>query len=87
MPEDDGFPPERVIRFLTATFDCFLTAADPELGYPDDNYRLVQRWCWFSLDASDDYYPTGRLVDPTTAEMTAVGEAWERLVEGLDAPE
>jgi hypothetical protein len=57
MPEDYGFPPERVIRFLRGTFEFFLTATDPSLGYPADDYRLVQRWCWYSLDAPDTYYP------------------------------
>lgn len=79
MPEDYGFPPERVVAFLRDTFDFFLTAADPALGDPADGYRLVQRWCWYSLD--DVTYPTGRLFDPRTGEMTAVGEGWAAMVE------
>ncbi|MFO7743373.1 MAG: hypothetical protein R6X31_13795 [Anaerolineae bacterium] len=59
MPEDYGFPPERVVGFLADTFDFFLTASDPALGYAGDDYRLVQRWCWFSLDAPEGGYPTG----------------------------
>ncbi len=78
MPEDYGFPPERVVAFLRETFAFFLTAADPALGDPADGYRLVQRWCWYSLD--DTTYPTGRLFDPQTGEMTAVGEGWKALV-------
>ncbi len=80
MPEDYGFPPERVIRFLRGTFEFFLAVADPSLGYPADSHRLVQRWCWYSLDAPDDYYPTGRLFDPQTGAMTAVGEGWGEMV-------
>ena len=80
MPEDYGFPPERVSAFLWGTFDFFLTASDPELGYPADDYRLVQRWCWYSLDAT--IYPTGNLLDRETGEMTAVGRAWAEYVEG-----
>jgi hypothetical protein len=78
MPEDYGFPPERVVAFLRGTFDFFLTAADPALGDPADGYRLVQRWCWYSLD--DTTYPTGRLFDPQTGAMTAVGEGWASMV-------
>jgi hypothetical protein len=78
MPEDYGFPPERVVAFLRGTFEFFLTAADPALGDPADGYRLVQRWCWYSLD--DVTYPTGRLFDPQTGAMTAVGEGWVRIV-------
>ncbi len=80
MPEDYGFPPERVIRFLQGTFEFFLTAADPSLGYPADGYRLVQRWCWYSLDAPDASYPQGRLFNPQTGAMTEVGEGWEEMV-------
>jgi hypothetical protein len=76
MPEDYGFPPERVAIFMTSTFDFFLTATDPALGYPEENYRLVQLWCWYSLDDSADHYPTGNLFDPQTGNMTTVGEAW-----------
>ena len=72
--------------FLTGTFDFFLTAADPATGYPADGYRLVQRWCWYSLDAPDDYYPTGRLFNPNTGGMTAVGEGWSGYVEGKLSP-
>ena len=78
MPEDYGFPPERVVAFLRGTFEFFLTATDPALGDPADGYRLVQRWCWYSLD--DTTYPTGRLFDPQTGAMTAVGEGWVSMV-------
>jgi len=84
MPEDYGFPPERVVAFLRGTFDFFLTAADPALGDPADGYRLVQRWCWYSLD--DTTYPTGRLFDPQTGAMTAVGEGWAEYVMRLMSP-
>jgi hypothetical protein len=41
MPEDYGFPPERVVAFMRETFDFFLTATDPAIGDPADGYRLV----------------------------------------------
>lgn len=85
MPAEYGFPPERVADYLTGTFDFFATATDPSLGYPPDGYRLVQRWCWYSLDAPDTYYPTGRLFDSQTGEMTAIGQIWETYV-SQDAP-
>jgi hypothetical protein len=80
MPADYGFPPERVAAFLTGSFEFFLTAADPALGYPADDYRLVQMWCWYSLDAPADYYPTGNIYDPQTKQLTAVGNAWREFV-------
>jgi hypothetical protein len=78
MPEDYGFEPERVQRFMEATFDVFLTARDEAIGYPDDDNRLVQWWCWYSLSAPEDYYPTGNLFDPQTKVMTALGAAFAR---------
>jgi hypothetical protein len=80
MPEDYGFSPERVTAFLRGTFDFFLTATDPMLGYSEDDYRLVQRWCWYSLSDVDQHYPTGRLFDPSTGQMTAVGQGWMEYV-------
>jgi hypothetical protein len=74
MPEEYGFPPERVARFMRGTFEYFRTAIDPDLGYPADGYRLVQRWCWFSL--ADARYPTGNLLVGDTGALTALGEAF-----------
>jgi hypothetical protein len=79
MPEDYGFPPERVVAFMRETFDFFLTATDPVLGDPSDGYHLVQRWCWYSLDDSE--YRTGDLFVPETMQMTELGKRWIELVE------
>ena len=73
MPADYGFPPERVNRFLVGTFDLFQSLRDETLGMPDDDYRLVQRWNWYS--ARDSRYPTGNLFD-NWGESTAVGDAY-----------
>ena len=80
MPEDYGFSAERVSEFLGGTFNFFLTARDPDLGYSLDEDRLVQRWCWYSLSAPDDYYPNGRLFDPSTYEISLVGQYWSGMV-------
>jgi hypothetical protein len=62
MPVEFGFTPERVRRFLIGSFELFNTLRDPDLGYPQDDYRLVQRWVWFS--AGYWLYPTGDLFTP-----------------------
>ena len=80
MPEEYGFPPDRVVAFLRGSFDFFSTATDPALGYPNDGYRLVQAWCWYSLSASEHLYPTGNLFDPETGQITAVGQGWVEYV-------
>ncbi|MGQ9502589.1 MAG: hypothetical protein ACUVSF_06885 [Anaerolineae bacterium] len=81
MPVEYGFDPERVRRFMITTMDFLLTAADPQLGYTSDAYRLVQRWAWFSM--GDTRYPTGNLTDPKTGELTSLGEALGDYVHSL----
>ncbi len=73
MPEDYGFPPERMAEFLRETWYFFLTVADPALGDPHDGGRLVQRWCWFSMYY--EVYPTGNLID-AHGQWTPLGQAW-----------
>lgn len=62
MPAEYGFDDERVRRFMLGSFDLFVHLRDPDLGYSQDEDRLVQRWMWFSTD--DVLYPTGNLFDP-----------------------
>lgn len=73
MPEDYGFPPERMAEFLRETWRFFLTAADGGLGDPSDGGRLVQQWCWFSMYY--EVYPTGNLID-ARGQWTPLGRAW-----------
>lgn len=80
MPEDYGFPPERVRRFMWDSFDYFLSSRDEEIGYPEDDFRLVQRWCWYSL--ADTVYPTPNLFDPETLALTPLGEAFALYLRG-----
>ena len=70
-----------VANFLVSTFDYFLTARDPELGYPADDNRLVQAFMWFST--AYDVYPTANLFDPGTRNVTPVGKAFKAYVSGL----
>ncbi len=74
MPEDYGFPPERVQTFLRETWRFFLTTTDAALGAPADGGRLVQRWCWYSL--ADPVYATGNLVTLDSLDWTPLGQAW-----------
>lgn len=81
MPAEYGFPPERIARFMTETFDFLLSAADPDIGYPADDNRLVQRLTWYSL--SDTVYPASNLVDPKTGELTLLGQTFADYAAGL----
>jgi hypothetical protein len=78
MPEDYGFPLERLSAFLLGTFDLFQTMSGDE-GYAPDENRLVQWWFWYSL--YDGWvYPTGNLWDVDAAQMTGLGEAWSGYI-------
>lgn len=91
MPELYGFTPERVRDFMYQTFDFMLTATDPDLGYPADDNRLVQRWAWYSLndepyDAESGGGFNGNLFDPATQEATVFGVDYGTYTRGLLPP-
>ncbi|MBX3013396.1 MAG: hypothetical protein KF832_17885 [Caldilineaceae bacterium] len=83
-----GFPHEKVRTFMLASFDFFLTATDANTGYPADGNRLVQAWSWFSLNYPP-YDPVtgegqnGNLMEPDTAAMLPLGEAYGAYVATL----
>ena len=93
IEDEDGndFSNDRVITFMYATFDFFLTATDPAIGYPADGDRLVQAWAWYSLD--DDSYYDGQKIGEGyggdlftgayTKTMTALGQAYADYVQTL----
>jgi hypothetical protein len=81
MPEDYGFPPDLVSKFMAATFDYFLSAQDTTLGYEADGNRLVQAFCWYSV--ADTMYPTSNLFDAQTRAITPVGLAFKQTVQRL----
>ncbi|CAN5455872.1 hypothetical protein BH10CHL1_BH10CHL1_06250 [soil metagenome] len=74
---------EQVVQdFMVWTFNYFLNTKDCDLGYKDDECRLVQRWLWFSLDhvstlpdgrLSYGANPHGSLYNSTTLEMRPTG--------------
>jgi len=68
----DPMDEARARDFMTATFDYLLSANDPDLGYPADENRLVQRWLWYSLDDAIAY--GGALFDPFTFNMLQLGQ-------------
>lgn len=61
MPAAYGFDQSRVIDFLVGSYDLFNTLRDEATGFPEDDYRLVQRWVWFSTRYS--LYTAGDLFD------------------------
>jgi len=79
FPQNLGFDYYRVQRFLYDTFDYFLTAVSPTIGYPADANHLVQTWNWFSLDETHFVgggLTWGALFDPDTYRRLPMGNAW-----------
>ncbi len=82
---------EQVVQgFMLWTFDYFLNTKDCDLGYVDDECRLVQRWLWFSLDhvsslpdgrLSYGANPYGSFYNSTTLEMRATAVKFRQYVE------
>lgn len=76
FPEELGYSYAVVRDFMLGTFDYFMTARDPQLGYPADDYHLVQRWAWYSLDDTN-FESAGTtlsaLINPETRQYTRLG--------------
>lgn len=73
------FTPLRVSNFMTRTFRYLETAADPALGYPLDNYRLVQQWLWFSM-YFEGAGSASNLLDRDLTSLTQVGQTFVNFV-------
>jgi hypothetical protein len=82
--DEDGrlFTPARVSHFMTQTFDLFLNETYPDVGYPEDDYRLVQAWAWYSL--SDDRTYNGYLFHSDSKEISTIGQAYADYTAALD---
>ncbi len=82
MPNSYGFPPEAIAAYLEKTFAWLYQARDPSTGYPEDDYRLVQRWAWFSI--SDPNYPSSNLGDFSSKSPTVIGERFRNVVTSME---
>lgn len=73
MPQDfPGFEAAAVNQFMNETFDYMLSVTDPVLGNPDDEYRLIQQFAWYSSGAPGDPY-NGFLFDNNTQVISPMG--------------
>jgi hypothetical protein len=78
MPPDYGFPVEFVQQYLQDTFQWLANARDPQTGLQSDDFRLVQRWAWFSL--SDPLYPNADLADLQASRLTPLGQTFRQFL-------
>lgn len=81
---ENCFTPQRVTRFMEDSIRYLENATDPNLGYPLDNYRLVQQWAWFLLDDGDlgafiDGNPS-LLINPANGNLTQMGQKYRDLI-------
>ena len=73
---------------MTQTFDLFLYGTDSEIGYPADDYRLVQAWAWYSLSDDQQYNGYLWLIDdvcePNPCPPVAIEETtWGKIKAGF----
>jgi len=69
-----AFTAARVSQFMTQTYDLFLNETYPDIGLPQDEYRLVQAWAWYSLSDDQDY--NGYLFHSNSKEISPIGQAY-----------
>jgi hypothetical protein len=76
------FTPERVTNFMLNSFDYLENGTmDPELGFPADNYRMVQQWLWFAIHSSG----IGRVSNLLEADLTTLTQPGQAYVNWLEA--
>ncbi len=64
LPEEFGFSPEDISKYLVQSFTWLNMATNTNSGFEEDDYRLVQKYAWFSLN--DKNFPEANLVDLTS---------------------
>jgi hypothetical protein len=89
MDEFGGcFTPTRVSNYMVETLAILESETDTALGYPQDDYRLVQQWLWFAMNDNSEDTPNA-LVDlhPTTGaptKLSTIGEVYRDEIESTD---
>jgi hypothetical protein len=78
MPTSYGFPPVMIADYLEQTFTWLYQAQDITSGFPADDYRLVQKWAWYSI--ADSTYPSSNLGDISNGRLTTLGERFRAVV-------
>lgn len=72
-PDYANVSDEDTANYMLQTFDYLNSATNTTSGMPLDNYRLVQRWFWYSLNGHR-YFFGGTIYDPDNySTLTTVG--------------
>lgn len=75
LPDEFGFDQEFIADYLLAVNQWMIDYKDPEIGFPQDEYRIIQKFAWFSL--SDSSFPDANLANFEEGTLTLVGEAFQ----------
>ncbi|MCA9968620.1 MAG: hypothetical protein KC425_00310 [Anaerolineales bacterium] len=95
LADENGtcFTPDRVQAFMVDSFDYLESASDPGLGYPLDDYRLVQQWMWFSMytlgGAGSASQLLNAIVEPGSVQYTGLsnlGQQFQVSAAASDTP-
>jgi len=78
LPNIFGYAPDIVAQYLRDTFTWLGEARDSEIGYPEDDNHLVQRWAWYSLYSK--YYSTSNLANLPADGLTEIGQAYREYI-------
>ncbi len=79
LSEEYGYPPDVTAQYLIDSFTWLNEAADQQIGYPADDFHLVQRWAWYSL--YDNLYTTSNLANLEANALTEIGQAFVQFAE------
>lgn len=81
LPEKFGYTPEFISTYLDQSFSWLDKSANLDIGFEKDDYRLVQKYAWFSLN--DIIFPDSNLVDLDQAQVTIIGETFRYAATNL----
>lgn len=73
------FTPQRVTNFMNAALNYLETAVDTNIGYPQDNYRLVQQWAWYAMNDQQTGTPN-KLVNDNSTGFTLMGNTYKNRI-------
>jgi hypothetical protein len=68
-PPYEEFTVDVVNEFMNETFTFLMNSTDPNIGYPGDENRLIQRFAWYSVDDNKSHngHLFNRFEDPATS--------------------
>ena len=74
LPADFGFSPEFIADYLYESSEWLINYQNEEIGYPEDENRIVQKFAWFSL--SDPNFQDSNLANLHQSTLTPIGESF-----------